>query len=124
MPFVRKIPLKMMIVWRQAPIRCRLLCLWIALVRALSADYFISASDGSHTASSNEVSLTVDTANRMIGCFKISNFGNDDQFGYSVALSEAGSTLAVGAPYKDADIQIGTIDEGKGVSSSGEVYLY
>ncbi|MEJ2766837.1 hypothetical protein VV869_23085 [Photobacterium sp. MCCC 1A19761] len=98
-----------------------------SLVRALSSDYFISASDGTHTARSNAESLTVDTANQMIGYFKTSKLGFYDQFGSSVALSDDGLTLAVGAPNESggmAGIQFGTVEEGQEAIASGAVYLF
>ncbi|SHO54733.1 hypothetical protein [Vibrio quintilis] len=86
-----------------------------SLVQALSAGYFILAQSGDKTKASSEASLTTDTVTRMIGYFKASNTGIMDYFGYNVALSSDGNTLAVGAPYED--------NTGN-VAYSGAVYLF
>jgi len=52
--------------------------------------------------SSNEVS-TLDQMLKTIGFFKASNVDQDDMFGYALALSADGNTLAVGAMAEDSD---------------------
>ena len=100
-----------------------------SLVSALSTDYFILASNGSSTVLSNEKTLTVDSITQMIGYFKASNTDSDDRFGYSLALSNDGSTLAVGAYYEDGSatsvITDGSETNDTGSTlNSGAVYLF
>jgi hypothetical protein len=57
--------------------------------------------------------------------FKASNTGDGDKFGYSIALSEDGSTLAVGAPREDsAATGIGGDQTSNAASDSGAVYVF
>jgi hypothetical protein len=61
----------------------------------------------------------------MIGYFKASNTGANDQFGYAVALSADGNTLAVGAPYEDSEATgIGGDQTNDLSDSSGAVYIF
>ncbi len=56
---------------------------------------------------------------------KASNTGSFDQFGYSVALSSDGNTLAVGANSEDSNATGINGDESNGsASSSGAVYVF
>jgi len=60
---------------------------------------------------------------------KASNTGADDQFGFSVALSSDGSTLAVGATGEDSALTgtAGIVDEttaGNAAPGAGAVYVY
>ncbi len=56
---------------------------------------------------------------------KPSNTGADDRFGWSVALSADGSTLAVGAPFEDsAATDIDGDQEDDGAARSGAVYVF
>ncbi|MGX9417535.1 hypothetical protein ACWU4D_09310 [Vibrio sp. WJH972] len=87
-----------------------------SLVAAVSAEYFILASDGTDIELSNEEMLTADTVTQMIGYVKASNTEADDAFGYRVALSADGNTLAVGAFLEDGDEVA--------VEDSGAVYLF
>ena len=59
-----------------------------------------------------------------IGYFKAHNTGASDQFGYAVALSGDGNTLAVGAPAEDSSST--GIDGGSNdaATNSGAVYLF
>jgi len=55
---------------------------------------------------------------------KASNTGANDEFGYAVALSSNGDTLAVGAPYEDSDATgIGGADNDN-AANSGAVYVF
>ena len=101
-----------------------------SLVDALTADYFVMASNGSgEVVLSNEESLTASTAVQMVGYFKASNTGEDDGFGHSIALSGDGSTLAVGAR-DDDNGAVGVITDGSETtdvavaSNAGAVYLF
>jgi len=56
---------------------------------------------------------------------KASNTGGGDHFGWSLALSTDGNTLAVGAPLEDSDAQgIGGSQLNDNAGDSGAVYLY
>ncbi|MDW8373921.1 MAG: FG-GAP repeat protein, partial [Planctomycetota bacterium] len=56
---------------------------------------------------------------------KASNTGADDWFGYSVALSADGNTLAVGAPYEESNATgIGGNQNDNSAADSGAVYLF
>ena len=68
-----------------------------SLVSALSADYFILATEGENSESSSEASLTEDTVTKMIGYIKASDTAAGDYFGDYVRLSDDGHTLAIGA---------------------------
>lgn len=72
------------------------------LVDAISASYFVIASDGSNTVSSSEMSLENDQITDLIGYFKASNTFSGAYFGYNIALSGDGKVLAVGAYSEDS----------------------
>jgi hypothetical protein len=56
---------------------------------------------------------------------KASNTGADDQFGFAVALSADGNTLAVAAPYEDsAATGINSDQADNSVANSGAVYVF
>ena len=55
---------------------------------------------------------------------KASNSGPDDRFGYSVALSGDGNTLAVGAIFEDSAATGINGNQGDGASNSGAVYVF
>jgi predicted porin len=56
---------------------------------------------------------------------KASNTGEDDYFGYSVALSADGNTLAVGALYEDSNATgVGGDQTNNSASQSGAVYVF
>lgn len=92
------------------------------------AQFILEACDLKNTClpSANVSALNVMVS--TIGYFKASNAGANDQFGYSVALSADGNTLAVGAPYEDsAATGINNISPGQGDNTSvdsGAVYVY
>lgn len=101
-----------------------------SLVKAFNSDYFIMASDSSKkVVLSNEKKLDASAITQMIGYFKASNTGENDGFGYSVALSGDGMTLAVGARDEDNAIT-GIVTDGSetsdtgSASNSGAVYLF
>ncbi|MHA2936737.1 hypothetical protein ACXJY6_00420 [Vibrio sp. RC27] len=100
-----------------------------SLIEAASAEYFILATNGIEIEISNENALAADTVTQMIGYVKASNTGSQDFFGYSVALSGDGKTLAVGA-YSEDNSATGVITDGSEtdevdtVEDSGAVYLF
>ncbi len=56
---------------------------------------------------------------------KASNPGATDEFGFSVALSADGSTLAVGAPYEDSSaLGVGGTQGDNSASNAGAVYVF
>ncbi|OOE69728.1 hypothetical protein BZG20_02030 [Salinivibrio sp. IB868] len=56
---------------------------------------------------------------------KASNTGASDQFGYSIALSNNGNTLAVGARYEDSDATgINGDESNNAATGSGAVYVF
>ncbi len=91
----------------------------VFLPARISASYILEYcdDDGCENSSPVFVSGTLDEA---IGYVKASNTGANDQFGFSMALSEDGGTLAVGAPFEDSDPS-GPED---GLNNSGAVYIY
>jgi len=100
-----------------------------SLVNALSSNYFILASSGSEFEASSQVSIGANEITNMIGYFKASNTGEEDYFGYSIALSGDGSTLAIGANEEDNNVS-GIVTDGSETSDStkanisGAVYLF
>lgn len=101
-----------------------------SLVEALKADYFIMASnDSGNVVLSNEKSLSAGSVAAMVGYIKASNTKEDDGFGFSIALSADGATLAVGARDEDTGAT-GIETDGSEVAnnaiatSSGAVYLF
>jgi len=101
----------------------------IAVHRRLNASYILEAcNSGGCTASAARI-LGTDLA-LAIGYVKASNTGARDQFGFSVALSGDGGTLAVGAPNEDSGltgVTAGIVNEataGNAANDAGAVYVY
>lgn len=99
------------------------------IVASLSKDYFILANKEHEEKASSEMNLGLDTVNHMVEYFKPSNTGAEDNFGNSLALSEDGKTLVVGASAEDNAFK-GIIIDGSEASDSGTavdsgaVYVY
>ena len=56
---------------------------------------------------------------------KASNTGEDDQFGFSLAISTDGNTLAVGAPNEDSNaVTIDGIETDNSAQDAGATYIY
>ncbi|MEI8611222.1 hypothetical protein P4S70_20990 [Enterovibrio sp. Hal110] len=95
---------------------------------ALSANqgqYFIRASQGGLQQDSNEISIENTIANQLIGYFKASNSDSMDEFGASIALSDDGKTLAVGAINESSNASGINGDEADNSSANaGAVYVY
>jgi len=88
------------------------------------ARYALDACNTAGCARSNEVTITAGML-AAIGFFKASNTGANDQFGYSVALSSDGNTLAVGARREDsAATGIGGSQADNSAGDSGAVYVF
>ncbi|EOD77819.1 hypothetical protein D515_03488 [Grimontia indica] len=92
---------------------------------AVQSDYFIRASRGGLQKDSNEISIVNTVANQLIGYIKASNAESLDEYGSSIALSEDGNTLAVGAANESSNATGVNGDEADNSSaSSGAVYVY
>jgi hypothetical protein len=89
----------------------------LALHLQLNARYRVQACNTSGCTNSATVTvasqLTPTNLRLAVGYVKASNTAADDQFGSSVALSDDGNTLAVGAPGEDGS-----------ASNSGAVYVF
>lgn len=93
--------------------------------------YLIQACDANGCSDySSEVTL-VDASAKAVGYFKASNTDASDYFGWSIALSADGQTLAVGAPNEDSDgtaIEASNAANSKqtnnAVVNSGAVYVF
>jgi hypothetical protein len=83
----------------------------ISLHRRVNASYSVHACNGAGCTASTAV--TPDLA-QAIGYFKASNTVRDDQFGWSVALSADGNTMAVGAPFERGGAGVVTPFDGPG----------
>jgi len=97
-----------------------------ALLDRISSEFFILASNGSATASSDETTLSSENITHLIRYLKASTSDTFDKFGYSSVLSGDGNTLAVGAYYEDS---IGTginsdSQDDNSAGSAGAVYLF
>ena len=98
----------------------------IAVHRRANAVYVLEACDstGISCFASNQVSVSPGIL-QAIGYFKASNTGASDQFGYSVALSGDGNTLAVGANFEaSAATGIGGDQTDNTASWAGAVYVF
>lgn len=102
------------------------------------AQFLLEACDTTNTCLPSNSISALNVMLGTIGYFKSSNAGiNDkfgtsgrDEFGYSVALSADGLTLAIGAPGEDGGktgVTLGAPDEattGNGAYRSGAVYIF
>ena len=90
--------------------------------------YQVEACDAGNTCSDDPVakaSLSNDDLNKLIGFFKASNTGANDQFGNSVSLSDDGNTLAVGAHLEDSNSTgVGRAESSNNADESGAVYIF
>ena len=98
--------------------------LTVSLPRRIHARYILQACNRVGCIDSAAVAVTGSLAT-AVGYFKASNTGPDDWFGYGLALSADGNTLAVGAPYEGSSAT--GIDGNQGDNSaigSGAVYVF
>ncbi len=72
--------------------------------------------------SPSSAASTSNAVNSVIAYLKASNIGSGDSFGWSVALSDDGNTLAVGAPYEDS--AAANNPSGNTSTDSGAVYIF
>lgn len=97
-----------------------------SLLGRISSEFFILASNGSSTASTNELTLSSDNITHLIRYLKASNTDKSDGFGNIVSLSKDGKTLAVTASSEDSAATGVNVDlqEDDSVSGSGAVYVF
>lgn len=103
----------------------------IALHHRVNARYLLKACNSAGCASSSEIFLSANLT-AAIGYIKATNTGNDDYFGYSVALSGDGNTLAVSATSSCCSVGgedsnatgVGGDQNNNDAGNSGAVYLY
>ena len=95
----------------------------IAVHRRVNASYIVEACNGGGcTASFAQILGT--NLTQAIGYVKASNTQANDQFGYSVALSGDGNTLAVGAPNEDSGSTGINSTPNEAASNAGAVYVF
>jgi hypothetical protein len=88
------------------------------------ASYVLSACNAFGCTDSDPVSVTASLA-EAVGYFKSSSPDADDGFGFSLAISGDGNTLAVGAPEEDSNaIGIDGNDDDESRSNSGAVFVF
>ena len=89
-----------------------------------TASYQIQACNAAGCSTSNTLSATNGVL-EAIGYFKASNTNVGDTYGWTLALSGDGNTLAVGAPGEDsAAIGVGGNQADNSATDSGAVYIY
>ncbi|MCA3156455.1 MAG: FG-GAP repeat protein, partial [Burkholderiales bacterium] len=96
----------------------------LALHKQINARYRVQACNAGGCSDSNIVTVASQLT-QAVGYVKASNTGSSDVFGYSVALSADGNTLAVGA-YGEASNATGVNgdDTDNSASASGAVYVF
>ncbi len=96
----------------------------VPLHRRLNARYILQSCNAGGCTDSSTITVDVSQLADAIGYVKASNTGADDYFGYAVALSSDGSTLAVGARGERSDATgIDGADNDNAISS-GAVYVF
>ena len=95
----------------------------IPVHRRVNASYVLAACNAGGCTPS--VALTLDSSlTQAIGYVKASNTEADDLFGFSVALSGDGNTLAVGAANEDSGTTGINSSPDESASKAGAVYVY
>ncbi|HEY0137320.1 MAG TPA: FG-GAP repeat protein, partial [Nannocystis sp.] len=88
------------------------------------AKYILSACNDGGCADSEPLEV-MDSMAGAVGYFKASNTEGGDYFGYSVALSSDGTTLAVGAQLEDSNATgVGGYQADNSSDKSGAVYVF
>ena len=97
----------------------------VPLYARTNAQYLLySCNDQMGCLSSSVVSVADNMVN-SISYFKASNMDSGDQFGFSVALSHDGRTLAIGSPNESSEFIASTYDGANNdASNSGAVYVF
>jgi hypothetical protein len=100
------------------------LSLTVPLHQRMNASYIVQACNAGGCTDSAPVDV-VGSLVDAVGYVKASNTGQNDAFGWSVALSDDGRTLAVGAPYESSGAMgIGGDEADNSINWAGAVYLY
>jgi hypothetical protein len=98
--------------------------LTVPLHERLNASYMLQACNVNGCTDSAPVDV-VGSLVDAVGYFKASNTGENDSFGWSVALSDDGRTLAVGAPYEGSGATgIDGDQADNSIAWAGAVYVY
>jgi len=98
----------------------------IPVHRRVNASYEVEACNAGGCSASAPLGVAAGLT-QAIGYVKASNTGAADQFGFTVAVSGDGNTIAVGAPNEDstlAGVTAGSVAAGDGSPSSGVVYVF
>ena len=96
----------------------------LALHKQVNARYRVQACNAGGCSDSNIVTVASQLT-QAVGYVKASNTGASDEFGYSVALSADGNTLAVGAVGEDSNATGVNGDQtDNSASRSGAVYVF
>jgi trimeric autotransporter adhesin len=89
-----------------------------------SARYQVQACNSMGCATSGTLNA-INGVLQTIGYFKASNTNSGDTFGWSLALSDDGTTLAVGAPSEDSDATgVNSGHNNNASTDSGAVYVF
>lgn len=89
-----------------------------------NAEYILQTCTAFHCSNSAPLALSGNFVN-MIGYFKASNANGGDEFGSSIAISQDGTTLAIGAFYEDSDATGINGDESNNDNTrAGAVYIF
>lgn len=86
-----------------------------------NATFFVVATNKDGSEKSNEVSIEPSVLLKSIGFLKASNSDSGDNFGHAVAVSDDGSTVAIGAIKESGTANDLTSNK---VALSGAVYVY
>ncbi|MDQ2077958.1 FG-GAP repeat protein [Marinimicrobium sp. ABcell2] len=90
-----------------------------------NARYIVEACDADDDCQESSTTYTSDVMLHSIGYFKASNASRDDWFGWSLALSGDGQTMAVGAPREASNAQgINGDQDDDSVFGAGAVYVF
>jgi len=90
----------------------------------INASYILAACNSDGCTDSDPVFVDTNLA-EAVGYFKASNADEDDQFGYSVALSSDGSTMAVGAREEQSSATgVEGNQDDNSANASGAVYVF
>lgn len=91
----------------------------------INAKYLVEACNANGCASQSDITFTATEMLQSIGYLKASNIGAYDWFGWSVALSGDGQTLAVGAPAEDSNaVGVNGDQTSDSSKNSGAVYVF
>ncbi len=95
----------------------------VPLYARVNAKYILQSCNANVCIDSATFEVT-GTLQEAIGYMKASNSGVNDRFGWALALSSDGQTLAVGAPFEDSDATGIGMGENDNSTSAGAVYVF